>query len=175
MLSIVLVPAGDLPIQPIIVFLIVAAVVLLASLLPITRSQLMKAYVVMGSGMILIAAIIGILIYLQGDSGGYAQIYEAGMSGFLTGGIVLFLIGGIKLRGDPDANIQDERTKKIGAWGITYSWYLTYFLIAFALFAHVLGLPLLEIEGLLLLLIIIMPLSAHAFQFYFYRRGDIDS
>ncbi|MDR2854988.1 MAG: hypothetical protein LBV40_02380 [Methanomicrobiales archaeon] len=173
-LSILLVPAGELPFQPILVFLIVAAAVLLASLFSITRRQLMKGYVVMGIGMIGVAILVAILFYFQGDSGGYAEIYEAGVSGLITGGIVLSLIGGIKLRKGPDSDIQDERTKKIGSWGITYSWYITYLFVAFALFASILGLPVPSMDVFLWLIIIIMPVSALIFQSYFFHRGDID-
>ena len=65
----------------------------------------------MGIGMIIAAIFIGILLYVQGDSGGNTQIYETGMSGLLTGGLVLSLIGGMKLHRGTDFDIQDERTK----------------------------------------------------------------
>ena len=103
----------------------------------------------------------------------HVYLSEIGM-GCLTGGIILALIGGVKLRRSPEAEIQDEQTRKTGAWGITYSWYLTYLFIIFLLFTDFIGIKAPETGTLLLCLIFIMSLSAYIFQSYFYHRGDID-
>ena len=148
------------------------AAVMIVQHLPITRRQLMKAYVLIGSGMVLISILAAILLFFF-EAGDNAYIYEMGMSCFI-GGFILALIGGIKLRRSPEFDIQDERTKKIGAWGITYSWYLTYLFIVLLLFSDSLGIKTPNVGMLLYLLIFIMPLSAYMFQSYFYYRGDID-
>ena len=171
-LSIFIAPLGPIQIQtPFILGFIIAAV-LIASYLPITRKQLMQGYIIMGIFMMIIAAFCATIL-IFGNSGEHTHLYEMGVNCF-TGGFILTFVSAMRLRRSSEFEIQDERTKKIGAWGITYSWYLTFLFIVFALLAYALELPIPDIGTLLWLLIIIMPLSAYLFQWYFYRRGDIE-
>jgi hypothetical protein len=179
-LIIVIVPGSKIHIQTLFLFFIIVAAVLIASHLPITMQKRMKGYAVvdtffMDIALIFGALFIGLLLYLQGDNTRYAQIYDAGMSGLLTGGLILCIVGGIRLHRAIDLDHQDERSKKCGGWGFAYSWYLTYFFIVFTLLAYALGLPLPSVEILLLLLILIMPISAYVLQSYFYRKEAFDT
>ena len=132
----------------------------------------MQGCIFMGICMVIIAAVCAALL-IFGKGGEYENLYEMGLNCF-TGGLILIFIGAMRVRRSPELEIQDERTKKIGAWGIAYSWYLTFLFIVFALLAYAFELPIPDTGSLLLMLIIIMPLSAYLFQFYFHRRGDID-
>lgn len=161
-----------LQLQQIIVFSLIAAAVIIVWSLPITRRQLMKVCVLIGSGMVLVSLFAVIFLFFSEvsvDSGHY----EICMS-CLTGGLIVALIAGVKLRRGLQDDIQDERTKKIGAWGITYSWYLTFLFIVFLWLADSFGIKAPDSEILLYLLILIMSLSAYIFQSYFSYRGDID-
>ncbi|MDH7509963.1 MAG: hypothetical protein QHH04_02835 [Methanolinea sp.] len=90
-------------------------------------------------------------------------------------GTVLVVFSGLKLwRGDKDS-FQDERTRKIGAYGLSWSWFLT-FIVLFAVFwADYLGFWSPDAATLSVLLILLMGISARAFQMYLFRRGDVDS
>ncbi|MFY1643388.1 hypothetical protein ACK11Z_06565 [Methanoculleus bourgensis] len=67
----------------------------------------------------------------------------------------------------------DERTKKLGAYGLSYSWLLTLIFLAILFWVDYLGLLALPVGGVLLVTILLMALSARIFQWYFFRRGDV--
>lgn len=89
-------------------------------------------------------------------------------------GTVLVIISGLRLLGVKRDSLQDERTRKLGAYGLSWSWFLT-FLVLFGIFLlDLLGLWSPDARFLSVLLILLMGISARAFQLYLFRRGDID-
>ena len=54
-------------------------------------------------------------------------------SSFVSMGVVLTILSGLRLWKGESNYMQDERTKKIGAYGLSYSWFLT-FLVLFVIF-----------------------------------------
>lgn len=89
-------------------------------------------------------------------------------------GTVLVIISGLRLLGVKRDSLQDERTRKLGAYGLSWSWFLT-FLVLFGIFlSDLLGLWSPDARFLSVLLILLMGISARAFQVYLFRRGDID-
>ena len=67
----------------------------------------------------------------------------------------------------------DERTKKLGAYGLAYSWLLTLIFLAILFWVDYLGLLALPVGGVLLVTILLMALSARIFQWYLFRQGDV--
>ncbi|MDD5419760.1 MAG: hypothetical protein PHV57_07945 [Methanomicrobiaceae archaeon] len=67
----------------------------------------------------------------------------------------------------------DERTKKIGAYGITYSWMLTLILLFLLFWIDYLGLAALPVRDVLLITILVMAVSARLFQWHLFRKGDV--
>jgi hypothetical protein len=92
----------------------------------------------------------------------------------LTAGLV-FLITGIsrhrKYRDDPES---DERSKKIGAYGLSYAW-LTGLFFMFGLFwLDYLGVLRLSVQNALVASILVFALSAAIYQVYLFRKGDVE-
>ena len=67
----------------------------------------------------------------------------------------------------------DERTKKLGAYGLSYSWLLTLIFLAVLFWVDYLGVLALTVDSVLLSTILLMGLSARIFQWYFFRQGDV--
>lgn len=89
-------------------------------------------------------------------------------------GLIIFVATAFRLfrRGDlPD---RDERTKKLAAYGITYSWLLTLVVIMVLSWVQHFGLAELTAEGVLGILLFFMIISANVFRWYFMRKGDIE-
>jgi len=93
---------------------------------------------------------------------------------FLTAGLA-FLITGIIRHGiygdDPES---DERSKKIGAFGLSYAW-LTGLFFMFGLFwLDYLGILRIGTQPALALSIVVLALSALVYQLYLFRKGDVE-
>ena len=86
---------------------------------------------------------------------------------------MMLIIRGISPKTTSDYQIQDERSLRIGTYGLAYSWYLTFLTIA--AIGWLIGTDTIQVKGELicLLLIILMPMSAMIFQSYFNRQGDV--
>jgi hypothetical protein len=91
----------------------------------------------------------------------------------LAAGLV-FLITGIfhhrKYGDDPES---DERSKKIGAYGLSYAW-LTGIFFIFGLFGlDYLNVLRLSAQNALMASILVLALSAGIYQTYLFRKGDV--
>jgi hypothetical protein len=97
------------------------------------------------------------------------------LSGFsLSAGVVLMILAGARMLRGGEYYLQDERTRRIGAYGLSYSWFLT-FLALFALFwVNYLGLASPDPGAISVFFILLMGLSAKAFQWWFFRKEDVE-
>lgn len=89
-------------------------------------------------------------------------------------GLIIFVATAFRLfrRGDlPD---RDERTKKLAAYGITYSWLLTLVVITVLSWIQHFGLAELTANSVLGILLFFMIISANVFRWYFMRKGDVE-
>lgn len=98
---------------------------------------------------------------------------EAISSLLVTIGLVILAVAVVRhwrFRDEPE---KDERTQKIGAYGISYSWLLTLVFLALLFWVDYLGVLALTVESVLLATILLMGLSARIFQWYLFRQGDV--
>ena len=120
--------------------------------------------VVFISGAILLAG--GLVQLLLGTSDGPVSL-------MISAGFVMVLLAAFRLHQPESVYQQDERTNKIGAYGLSYSWFLT-FLVLFAIFwINYLHLLALDVETVTVGLILLMGVSAKLFQWHLFRKGDV--
>jgi len=119
--------------------------------------------------------VLGITIMLAGIISAAFLEVEASVSIILISmGLVIFVMTAFRLfrRGDlPD---RDERTKKLAAYGITYSWLLTLVLITVLYWVEFFKLAELTTETVLGILLFFMVISANVFRWYFMQKGDVE-
>lgn len=119
--------------------------------------------------------VLGITIMLAGMLSAAFDTFDMSISIFLINlGLILFVITAFRLfrlGGLPD---RDERTKKLAAYGITYSWLLTLVLIAVLYWVEYFKLVELTAGGVLGILLIFMSISANVFRWYFMQKGDVE-
>ncbi len=103
---------------------------------------------------------------------------------FLTGGGIVttlllaaglaFIIAGVsrwrKFGNTPE---QDERSRRIGAWGLSYSWLGSLFFMTFLFMLDYLGAVAITVQAALGASIAVMVVSAIGFQMYLARKGDV--
>jgi len=93
---------------------------------------------------------------------------------FLAAGLA-FLITGIsrhrKYGDDPES---DERSKKIGAYGLSYAWLTGLFFMTGIFWMDYLGIFRLTTQHALAASVLVLSLSAIIFQTYLFRKGDVE-
>lgn len=119
--------------------------------------------------------LIGILMITSGIASMIITAGEAIIGTILLAGGVVFLAVGItrhrQYGDDPES---DERSKKIGAYGLSYAW-LTGLFFMFCLFwLDYLGVMRLGTQVALALSILVLALSARVYQIYLFRKGDVE-
>jgi uncharacterized membrane protein len=118
--------------------------------------------------------VIGVVMILSGIVSILLSAGEAIISTMLLAAGFAFLITGIsrhrKYGDDPES---DERSKKIGAYGLSWAW-LTGLFFMFGLFwLDYLGILRLSTQNALALSVVVLILSAVIYQSYLFRKGDI--
>ena len=92
----------------------------------------------------------------------------------LVAGLAFLITGITRHRKDGDSPESDERSKKIGAYGLSYAW-LTGIIFMFALFwLDYLNIVKLSTQIALALSIVVLALSGRIYQLYLFRKGDIE-
>jgi hypothetical protein len=119
--------------------------------------------------------IIGVLMLVSGIISMMLNAGEAVIGTILAAAGIIFLITGIsrhrKFGNDPES---DERSKKIGAYGLSYAW-LTGLFFMFGLFwLDSLGMVKLTVQNALMASILVLALSAAVFQAYLFRKGYVE-
>jgi hypothetical protein len=119
--------------------------------------------------------IIGALMVTSGIVSILLTVGEAIIGTILFCAGLAFLITGItKHRKDGDSPESDERSKKIGVYGLSYAW-LTGIFFMFGLFwldyADILKL---STQIALALSIVVLALSGRIYQMYLFRKGDVN-
>lgn len=119
--------------------------------------------------------IIGILMIISGIASMILTAGEAIIGTILLVAGLAFLITGITWhRQYGDETESDERSKKIGAYGLSYAW-LTGLFFMFCLFwLDYLGILRLGTQVALALSILVLALSARVYQIYLFRKGDVE-
>ncbi|MEN6443254.1 MAG: hypothetical protein WC391_04480 [Methanoregula sp.] len=91
----------------------------------------------------------------------------------LVAGLTFLIVGATRHRKDGDGPESDERSKRIGAYGLSYAW-LTGLLFMFGLFwLDYLNVLRMGTQIALCLSILVLALSARIYQMYLFRKGDV--
>jgi len=117
----------------------------------------------MGVGLI----VAGALVLL------FVPAYSMLGSILLNVGAVLIFIVFVQRRWRKEPDMQDERTKKIGAAGLSWSWLFTLTLMAVLYLLTTAEIIDPDPDLLLAGLMLFLGVSGRLFQVYLYRKGDI--
>lgn len=119
--------------------------------------------------------IIGVLMVISGIVSILLTAGEAIIGTILLCAGLAFVITGIsrhrKYGDDPES---DERSKKIGAYGITYAWLTGLFFMTGLFWLDYLGALRFGTQNALALSVIVLALSAVIYQTYLFRKGDVE-
>ncbi|MEI7857333.1 MAG: hypothetical protein WCH85_07510 [Methanomicrobiales archaeon] len=119
--------------------------------------------------------IIGILMIISGIASIILTAGEAIIGTILlVGGVVFLAVGITRHRNDGDGPESDERSKKIGAYGLSYAWLTGLFFIFCLLWLDYLGVLRLGTQVALTLSIVVLAVSARLYQIYLFRKGDVE-
>lgn len=119
--------------------------------------------------------IIGVLMITSGIVSLLITTGETIIGTMLLAAGFAFLITGIsrhyKYGDDPES---DERSKKIGAYGITYAWVTGLFFMFGLFWLDYLNVLRLSSQNALALSVVVLALSAVIYQTYLFKKGDVE-
>lgn len=92
----------------------------------------------------------------------------------LCAGLAFLITGVIRHRRCGDDPESDERSKKIGAYGITYAWLTGLFFMSGLFWLDYFNVLKLSEQNALALSILALALSAAVYQAWLFRKGDVD-
>jgi uncharacterized membrane protein len=120
----------------------------------------------------LYAAIIAVLI---GVLASILQVGNEEVSNILINiGVAIIAVLLVRLRRTGNLPEKDERTKKLGAYGLSYSWLITFLALNLLFWIDRLQFVRLTVSGVIFILFILMLATAKGFQWYFLSKGDVD-
>ena len=119
-------------------------------------------------GVTLLIAGLADLLFMPVDGPGNMAI------SFVTFGFILVFLAGARLFRDETDFLQDERTRKIGAYGLSWSWFLTFIMLFGFFWLDYLGIYKPDAGTLAVILILLMGVSAKVFQWHLFRKGDVE-
>lgn len=119
--------------------------------------------------------IVGVLMIISGIA---TLVLNSGETAIGTtlffAGCVFLAVGIVRHRQYGDDLESDERSRKIGAYGLSYAW-LTGLFFMFAIFwLDYLKILRLDTQSALALSIVVLALSGRLYQVYLFRRGDVE-
>ena len=92
----------------------------------------------------------------------------------VTMGTVLILFGIVYALKYGEGPVQDEWSKKIGSISLSYSWVITFFVLAGIFWVNYFEIISLDVNAVIGIIFFVMIITANLFQFYFRRKGDIE-
>jgi hypothetical protein len=119
--------------------------------------------------------VIGALMITSGIVSLLLTAGEGIISTMLLAAGFAFLVTGIsRHRRYGDEPESDERSEKIGAYGITYAWLTGLFFMTGLFWLDYLGVLRLSTQNALALSVVVLALSAVIYQTYLFRKGDVE-
>jgi amino acid transporter len=119
--------------------------------------------------------VLGIIIMIAGMlSVAFLEVDKSISISLISIGLIIFLVTVFRLFRKGEFPDRDERTKKLAAYGITYSWLLTLVLIAVLYWVIYFELVGLTAGGVLGILLFFMIVSSNVFRWYFMQKGDVE-
>jgi hypothetical protein len=92
----------------------------------------------------------------------------------LAAGLAFLLAGILRWRKYGNTPERDERTRRIGAWGLSYSWILSLVFMTVLFLLDSLGMFTMTVQAALGTSVAVMTLSAVGFQLYLSGAGDVE-
>jgi drug/metabolite transporter (DMT)-like permease len=92
----------------------------------------------------------------------------------ITGGCAFLAVGILRHRQYRDGPESDERSKKIGAYGLSYAWLTGIIFISVLYWLDIMGILLLGTQVVLALSLMVLVISAVIYQIYLFQRGDVE-
>jgi heme/copper-type cytochrome/quinol oxidase subunit 2 len=115
---------------------------------------------------ILIMAGVGMVAFLEN--------YQEMAISLINMGAVIIFVTFIRAKRFKNGPMKDERTVKIGSYGLSYSWFVTLIVVAVLFWVNYFGIVQLTVDQVLGLLILVMAVTAKGFQWYLFRKGDVE-
>lgn len=118
---------------------------------------------------------IGTLMLVSGlISSVFAPVGSIFSTILIAGGCAFLAVGILRHRQFKDGPESDERSKKIGAYGLSYAWLTGIIFISLLYWLDIMGILRLGTQVVLALSLMVLAVSAVLYQIYLFQRGDVE-
>lgn len=116
-----------------------------------------------------------IIVVVIGILASILQVGDEEISNILINiGVAIIAVLLVRLRRTGNLPEKDERTKKLGAYGLSYSWFITFLALNLLFWIDRLHFVQLSVYSVIIILFFLMLVTAKGFQWYFLSKGDVD-
>ena len=98
---------------------------------------------------------------------------QGGISLINVGSIIL-LVTFLRARRYRKGLVKDERTIKIGSYGLSYSWIFSFIVLNLLFWIDNMSLAKFTVPQVIGIMFIVMIVTAKGFQWYLFRKGDVE-
>ncbi|WP_321420125.1 hypothetical protein [uncultured Methanomethylovorans sp.] len=117
----------------------------------------------------------GIIAVVIGVMTSILQVGNEEISNILINiGVTTIAVLLVRLKRTGNLPEKDERTKKLGAYGLSYSWLITFLALNLLFWIDRLHIVQLTVYSVIIIQFFLMLVTAKGFQWYFLSKGDVD-
>lgn len=116
--------------------------------------------------LVLILAGVALVVFSE-------EYLQAGISLINIGSIILFITF-LRARRYRKGLVKDERTVKIGSYGLSYSWFVSFIVLNLLFWIDYLSMVKFTVPQVIGIMFIVMIVTAKGFQWYLFRKGDVE-
>ncbi len=128
----------------------------------------LEKYVRAGYSLALVLILTGVFLVV------FAEEYMRGAITLINIGSVLLFVTFLRARRQRKGLVKDERTVRIGSYGLSYSWFVSFIVLNLLFWIDNLSLLKFTVPQVIGIMFIVMIATAKGFQWYLFRKGDVE-
>ncbi|WP_406660131.1 hypothetical protein V7O66_09770 [Methanolobus sp. ZRKC3] len=103
-----------------------------------------------------------------------SENYHQGGISLINIGAVIIFVTFLRAKRYRSGPLKDERTVRIGSYGLSYSWFVSFLVLNILFWIDNMALIKLTVAQVLAIMFFVMIVTAKGFQWYLFRKGDVE-
>lgn len=128
----------------------------------------LEKYIRIGYSLALVFILAGVALAV------FSEDYLQGGITLINAGSIVLFVTFLRARRYRRGAIKDERTVKIGSYGLSYSWFVSFIVLNLLFWIDNLSLVEFTVPQVIGIMFVVMIVTAKGFQWYLFRKGDVE-